>query len=67
MRLKPKKFSAFWSKDFYNAGRRQVSERFFTVERCYTVADIEAISGLAIGEKWSSADYGSAHTVTRIS
>ncbi len=67
MQVRPKRFRAYWSNDFCNPGTRKVSESFFSAELCYSVADIETIAALKIGEKWSSVHYGSAHTVTRIS
>lgn len=66
MQATRKRFTAFWSKDFYNAGTRQVSERFFAVTRSYSLVDIQTIASLKVGEKWTSVDFGLAHTVTRI-
>ncbi len=65
MKLKPKKFRAYWSNDFCNPGTRYLGESYFTVELCYSTADIVAIRALDVGQTWKSHDYGSAHTVTR--
>lgn len=66
MKIKPKRFRAYWSNDFYNSGTRQVSARFFSVKRSYSTDDIAAIGALAVGDTWKSQHYGSAHTVTRL-
>lgn len=65
MKTPSKKFTAYWSSDFYNPGKRQVSEKFFATDRGYEDDEIAAIKALAVGEKWESPDYGFAHTVTR--
>lgn len=66
MKLMPKKFRAYWSNDFYNPGTRQVSARYFSVERSYSPDDIAAIRALSVGDTWKSQHYGLAHTVTRM-
>lgn len=66
MKLRPKKFRAYWSNDFYNPGTRQVSARYFSVECSYSTDDIAAIEALAVGDTWKSQHYGFAHTVTRM-
>ena len=59
-------YSAYWGNDFFESGTKKVVRYFFSEERCYSKEDIAAINALAVGESWSSPDYGSAHTVNRL-
>lgn len=63
----PKKsFVAYWSRDFYNPGKRRVKGAYFSLANSYDQEDIDAIDSLKIGGTWTSKDYGPAHSVTRI-
>lgn len=62
-----KTFKAFWGNSFSRPGNSKVGSSFFTEDNGYDSEDVAAIDALEVGEKWMSADYGSEHTVERLS
>lgn len=62
----PKKFSAYWGNSFYNPGTKVVDRTAFSAQLGYDEKELAEIDALVVGQVWTSHDYGSAHTVTRI-
>lgn len=42
-------------------------ENDITEDNCYDPEDIVFISSMAVGQMWTSPNYGTSHTITRMS